>query len=82
MWRFIYKKCEDLNTIQPGLPLMVRFIGIPAAADRWKRFAYGQGIGRHSQADVIEMGVQDLRALSQILGKIRQVISDIDLVSD
>ncbi len=31
--------------------------------------ATGQGVGRHSEAQVIELGLSDLRALSVFLGK-------------
>ncbi len=30
--------------------------------------AHGQGMGRHTEAEVIEMGVKDLRAISTFLG--------------
>ena len=32
--------------------------------------AYGQGMGRHTEGEVIEMGVKDLRAISAFLGNI------------
>ena len=33
-----------------------------------KKYAYGQGIGRHSKEEVREMGYGDLKALSEFLG--------------
>ncbi len=69
LFRFVYRGAKDLPLIQPNLPLYIYKIVLPLIATRkWKKAAYGQGIGRHSQAEVIEMGLKDLRALSRFLG--------------
>lgn len=41
---------------------------MPLAIKKLKGHAYGQGMGRHAEADVIEMSVKDLRAISNFLG--------------
>lgn len=69
LFRFVYRGAKDLPLIQPSLPFYVYKILLPLIATRkWKKAAYGQGIGRHTQAEVIEMGLKDLRALSRFLG--------------
>ena len=49
------------------MPDFPRYI-IPLAERLWKKAALGQGIGRHSEAEVMEIGVKDLRAMSIFLG--------------
>ena len=67
----MYRGARDLPVIQPNLPLYVYKVIFPIfAARNWKNSAYGQGIGRHSEAEVIEMGLKDMRALSRFLGTI------------
>lgn len=41
---------------------------MPLVCKEIKSQAYGQGMGRHTEAEVIEMGAKDLRALSVFLG--------------
>jgi len=67
----VYRGARDFPVIQPNLPLYVYKVIFPILAARnWKNAAYGQGIGRHSEAEVIEMGLKDMRALSRFLGTI------------
>lgn len=40
----------------------------PMLRKQLKGQAHGQGMGRHTEAEVIEMGVKDLRAISTFLG--------------
>lgn len=51
-----------------GLPLPMRPIARTAMRTRIKRMLRLQGIGRHSAAEVYEMGREDLRALADYLG--------------
>jgi len=65
----VYRGAKDLPVIQPNLPSFVYKIVYRCLVARyWKKAAYGQGIGRHSEAEVIEMGIKDMRALSRFLG--------------
>lgn len=72
MWRWVYTKGRTLSQIQsfkvtlftPVLMLMWPFILRKIAHQ-----TYGQGMGRHSEAEVLEIGVRDLRALSTFIGK-------------
>jgi hypothetical protein len=43
---------------------------LPLVVKKLKGQAQGQGMGRHTEAEVIEMSVKDLRAISNFLGKI------------
>ena len=69
LWRFDYSKAKDMPTLMPGLPYIAQKIVFPFVGKRWRDAAYGQGMGRHTKDEVIEMGLQDLRAMSHFLGK-------------
>jgi hypothetical protein len=43
---------------------------LPLVAKKLKGQAHGQGMGLHTEAEVIEMSVKDLRAISNFLGKL------------
>ena len=47
----------------------------PMLRKQLKGQAHGQGMGRHTEAEVIEMGVKDLRAISTFLGITNQYFS-------
>lgn len=67
LWRWIYTKGRTLWQIQPNIPKGFSLM-MPLAIKKLKGDAYGQGMGRHAEADVIEMSVKDLRAISNFLG--------------
>ena len=46
---------------------------LPLVAKKLKGQAHGQGMGLHTEAEVIEMSVKDLRAISNFLGKLNFV---------
>lgn len=50
-----------------NLPTGLRLV-MPLAVRRIKGQASAQGMGRHNKEDVIEMGRKDLRAISDYLG--------------
>jgi hypothetical protein len=50
-----------------NFPTAMRYV-MPLVVRRIKGQASAQGMGRHSQNDVIEMGLKDLRAISDYLG--------------
>jgi len=71
LWGFVYRGARDLPVLQPNLPFFVYKVVFPILTARnLKNDAYGHGIGRHSEAEVIEMGIKDMRALSCFLGTI------------
>ena len=71
LWGFVYRGARDFPVLQPNLPFYVYKVIFPIfAARNLKKAAYGQGIGRHSEAEVIEMGIKDMRALSHFLGTV------------
>jgi len=41
---------------------------IPQICKKAERASFDQGMGRHTKAEVYEMGLKDLRALSTLLG--------------
>ena len=43
---------------------------LPLVAKKLKGQAHGQGMGLHTEAEVIEMSIKDLRAISNFLGKL------------
>ena len=66
--RWVYNKGRELTKIMTNLPFEFR-IAIPFISQSFKSAAYKQGIGRHTQAEVVDIGIKDLRALSVFLGK-------------
>ena len=64
LWRFVYTKGESVPIVMPSFPKYM----IPMAAKLWTKAAHGQGMGRHSEAEAIEIGFKDLRAMSLYLG--------------
>lgn len=67
LWRWIYTKGRTLWKIQSTLPSILK-LSLPWIISNLKRDANGQGMGRHSEAEVIEIGINDLRAISTYLG--------------
>ena len=51
-------------------PLILRLM-IPQICKKSERASFDQGMGRHTKAEVYEMGLKDLRALSTFLGKVQ-----------
>lgn len=49
---------------------MPRFVYwmLPLISKNLRQMAFGQGMGRHTEAEVYEMGIKDLRAISVHLG--------------
>lgn len=68
IWRWIYDHGRSFRLIQTEVHFAVRYLR-PLVSMRMKSQASAQGIGRHSKAEVIEMGRKDLRAISSFLGK-------------
>ena len=72
LWRFVYTKDE---TVRLSLPTMPKYM-IPLATKLLAKahFLYvssaarGQGMGRHTEAEVMEIGVKDLKTMSIFLG--------------
>lgn len=67
LWRWIYTKGRTLWQVQSNLPSSLSLM-MPLVIKKLKGQAHGQGMGRHSEAEVIEMSVKDLRAISNFLG--------------
>lgn len=70
VWRWIYNGGSSLPLIQTDLHFAVRYLR-PVVVGRVKSQASAQGIGRHSQTQVMEMGLKDLRAISHFLGNLQ-----------
>lgn len=71
VWRWIYNGGSSLPLIQSDLHFAVRYLR-PVVVNRVKSQVIAQGIGRHSQTEVMEMGLKDLRAISNFLGNLLQ----------
>ena len=69
-WRWVYQRGTDLGEIMPSFPWILRTLLVPLISYKMKGAAWGQGIGRHKEAEVMEMGMKDLKALSSFLGRI------------
>lgn len=67
LWRWVYTKGKTLWAIQMNFPAALRYV-MPIVVRKMKGQASAQGMGRHSQEEVIEMGMKDLRAMSAYLG--------------
>ena len=67
MWRWIDDKGRSLPLIQSQVHFAVRYLK-PLVISRIKSQAKAHGMGRHSPAQVVEMGMKDLRAVSAFLG--------------
>ena len=65
--RWVYGEGRGLDRFQAELPL-VFFVFLPLLSRKLKASAVGHGMGRHTEAEVIEMGTKDLKALSAFLG--------------
>jgi glutathione S-transferase len=63
----VYTKGRTLPDIQSGLPFVMRWM-MPLLSRRFLRAGIGHGIGRHTEAEVYEMGIKDLKAISIHLG--------------
>lgn len=73
--RWVYRKGQDLPEITSSLPWFMPLI-MPMITRNIRNQATGQGVGRHSEAQVIELGLSDLRALSVFLGKKKFLMGD------
>jgi len=47
---------------------------IPQICKKAERASFDQGMGRHTKAEVYEMGLKDLRALSTLLGSVFTIL--------
>ena len=54
-------------------PLILRLM-IPRICKKLERASFDQGMGRHTKAEVYEMGLKDLRALSTLLGSVFTIL--------
>jgi len=64
--RWVYNKGKSIPDIME-FPLILRLM-IPRICKKLERASFDQGMGRHTKAEVYEMGLKDLRALSTLLG--------------
>ena len=67
MRRFVYTKGRSLPHIQSGVPFTLRLM-MPLVSKRLLKSAIAQGMGRHTEAEVYEMGIKDMKAISDYLG--------------
>ena len=67
LWRWVYNKGKTIHLIQDGSPYIF-FAIMPLLRKELLSTAIGQGMGRYTEDEVMEMGAKDLRALSHILG--------------
>merc|ERR1712071_89950 len=65
LWRWVYTGGRSIPDIGEAKLLLGLFAMV---SKMMKRAAYGQGMGRHTKAEVVEMGLKDLRSLSSFLG--------------
>lgn len=49
------------------MPALPKYL-YPFVTKLWKKAAHGQGMGRHTEEEAIEIGAKDLRAMSAFLG--------------
>ena len=63
----MYTNGRHFEDIQSGLPWFINALK-PLIIRRMRNNAIAQGMGRHTQVEVYEMGVKDLKAISTYLG--------------
>ena len=66
--QLVYTKGRHFEDIQSGLPWFINVVR-PFVIRRIRNNAVAQGMGRHIQAEVNEMGAKDLRAISAYLAE-------------
>jgi hypothetical protein len=78
--RFVYNPTQfkKVVTVSP----MYDFFFVYAGGAVVRKRADGQGIGRHSQEDVEELCLKDLRAVSKIIGKNRFLLGEVPCQDD
>ena len=64
----VYTNGRHFEEIQSGLPWFINIVR-PLIIRRVRNNAMAQGMGRHTQAEVFEMGAKDLRAISAYLAE-------------
>ena len=72
LWRWVYDKEETtLKQINAGksMGFFVKSLKGKMVSNKIKNQTQGQGIGRHTQAEVMKMGEDDIRAVGEFLGE-------------
>ena len=64
LWHFVYTKGSSVPSILPTSPKIL--IAIDGFLSKWS--ARDQGIGKHTEKEVTEMAIKNLRAPSHYLG--------------
>lgn len=67
LYQWHYDTSRQINNAVQANLLFRAFVR-PLVATSLRQAAYRHGIGRHSQGQILEMGLDDLNALSQFLG--------------
>ena len=65
LWKWVYTKGRTIRQVQANF---ASIFTIQLIRMKMKDLAHKQGMGRHRQKEVIEMGMKDLRSFSRYLG--------------
>jgi len=75
LWRYIYTKGKDCLKFMPFPPLILKYL-LMTFVPQLKKAVHGQGIGRHSQDEVVKIMCDDLRTISTFLGDKKFLLGD------
>ncbi|GAU91680.1 hypothetical protein RvY_03890 [Ramazzottius varieornatus] len=76
LWRWVYDKDETtLKQVTSGK--VKGFVTSKLLSNKIKNYTNGQGIGRHTQAEVMKIGEDDIRAVGDFLGSKKFFMGDL-----
>jgi glutathionyl-hydroquinone reductase len=75
LWRYVYSEGKGLSDILDMPPSALNAF-YQSVNLRMKTNSWAQGVGRHSQDEVIELMKKDLLAVSDFLGEKRYLLGD------
>lgn len=76
MWRFAFGGKDTFQHVKAGERTFMHWIIFSMIAPSMRSMAWSQGVGRHSEAGVVALMLQDLRSISTILGKKKFILGD------
>lgn len=76
MWRFAFGGKDTFQDVREGKKSFAQWMIFSVIAPSMKSMAWSQGIGRHSESEMIELMMKDLRALSTVLGNNKFFLGD------
>lgn len=76
MWRFAFGGKDTFQEVRNGRKSFLQWLIFKMIAPSMKSMAWTQGVGRHSETEIICLMIQDLKSISAVLGNNKFISGD------